>query len=155
MSDPSGNCNPVLADVADQTGYLGYLLSVTASCTDPNALDTLVYTDNTSLFVVGAADGSISYTPTSPITEKVEITCSDSEYTDTDEFTINVNAGSGYVAVETSGESVGLVTIDFIVAVLAVIFVFVPIIALALILDKVLGLDTGLDSIWKKITGKK
>jgi len=109
----SSNCAPSLAAILDQEGNLNIEFTLQAVCTDQNAGDTLVYTDNTSLWVINASTGYVSFTPGSVISENVDITCSDSSLTDTESFLFSVSAGSGYVASYT-GAAVTEVSIDFL-----------------------------------------
>ena len=132
LSDASGNCNPTLAAIADQTGNLGILWTYTAVCTDPNALDTPVYTDNTSLFIIGAGTGLMSYTPGGVVDEAIRVTCSDTEFTDTEDFQLTVAAGTGYVEFYGGGD-ISASFVDNVVSFLANMVEYAPLIVMVMV----------------------
>lgn len=132
MSDSSGNCKPVMDDIIDQTGNIGYLWTVTVFCKDWNSGDSIAYTDDTVLFIVDASTGIMTYTPPGTVDEDINVTCSDTEYIDSDLFNLLVVAGSGYVD-SYAGEDISSIIIDLIVGIGANIFSFIALIALILI----------------------
>ncbi len=62
------------------------------NCTDADALDTITYSDNTSLFNINPETGKISFTPTNNDvgTYMVELSCSDGETTTSQQVEFNI-----------------------------------------------------------------
>ena len=132
LIDQSGNCKPLLVDIPDQTGNIGFLLEVTANCADPNLADSLVFTDDTALFTIDAGTGLISFTPGSSINEDITITCSDTEFVDSDLFNILVLPGSGFIPSYSSG-AIANVVIDNLVGIGVGIFALISLVALVIL----------------------
>lgn len=131
LTDASGNCNPLIANISDVNTPAGSLVSFTVGCTDPNTGDSLVFTDNSSLYVIGASSGLISFTASGQgTTGGLGVTCSDSEFTDNTQWSLTV--GSGYSAFYAS-ENVGDVIIDLVVGIGTFIVNYISLIALFLI----------------------
>jgi len=79
--------------LTDQTATEDQLFTYDVNCTDVDAVTTITYSDNVSLFAIDSSTGLISFTPTNNDVGiyDIEITCSDGTADTKDSFTLTIN----------------------------------------------------------------
>jgi protocatechuate 3,4-dioxygenase beta subunit len=98
----AANNPPVINAILDQTVTVGQTFTLQVTATDVDN-DQLVYADNSTLFVINAATGLISFAPVSQDVGKhaIKITVSDGKNTTERTFNLTINAAAGPVAILT------------------------------------------------------
>ncbi|MFA5772777.1 MAG: carboxypeptidase regulatory-like domain-containing protein, partial [Thermoplasmata archaeon] len=93
---------PVISAIPDQTVTVGQQFTLQMNAVDADN-DQLAYADNSSLFVINAATGLISFAPVSQDvgTHAIKITVSDGKNTTERTFNLTISAAAGPVAILT------------------------------------------------------
>ncbi|MCK5661456.1 MAG: hypothetical protein KAH86_08855, partial [Methanosarcinales archaeon] len=85
------NGGAISLSIPDQTAEVGTAFSLDVLTHTSGGFGVKAYTDNTSLFVIGATDGIIDFTPDTVATHTIQIDVTDGSGSDSDTFVLTID----------------------------------------------------------------